>query len=371
METENDMRETIFQIAARIPETRKKEFEEYLVNVNQKRESIPKETIEDILQEAERNSNKLAGVFLSQSLKKHDPTTISNRMNDIMNFVKKDHFDPGILGDSHKFYLKYDKMNKKETFLESIIKYGMIKQREDVIYVMVKVDFARYGGTNEQKHANFRISRQVKKAIPSSAGLRDCLRSVSDRFPWGRGKFYFYLILHFLTNVVISGMCLYGLDVYTDIRFSTQMLMNVEENVKENATRNECSEEGQHFPNNFTHQSEVDRTIAGIFCFAHCALPFLVSFLLWHLIQFHEKWSSRSWTKLPLPFLTKIQKFKLVQRLLRNNRWSDRNVSKETRKEYEEDKKKILDEIEEYEKVVVLSLLTEASFEASFQVHNI
>ena len=36
--------------------------------MNQKRESLPKETIEDILHEAERNSNKLAGVFLSQSL---------------------------------------------------------------------------------------------------------------------------------------------------------------------------------------------------------------------------------------------------------------------------------------------------------------
>ena len=42
-----------------------------------------------IIREAEQDSRELANVFLSQSLHKHDPTSISNQIFDMINFVKK------------------------------------------------------------------------------------------------------------------------------------------------------------------------------------------------------------------------------------------------------------------------------------------
>ena len=47
---------------------------------------------------------------------------------------------------------------------------------------------------------------------------------------------------------------------------------------------------------------------------------------------------------------------------------ADRNKDEETQKKYEVEKKKCLDNIEDHENIVVLSLLVESSVEASFQV---
>ena len=46
------MKETLFQIAARLPQSRKDEFEEYLEDVKRRKELKPKETIEDIIKDA-------------------------------------------------------------------------------------------------------------------------------------------------------------------------------------------------------------------------------------------------------------------------------------------------------------------------------
>ena len=50
-----------------------------------------------------------------------------------------------------------------------------------MIEVMKMVDLQRY--PNKQEDADKRIKRQVKKAVPSSVGLRDCLKSVSEKCP--------------------------------------------------------------------------------------------------------------------------------------------------------------------------------------------
>ena len=49
METKNYLRETIFQIAAKIPQTRKEEFEEYLEYMNRNNEYKPIETVRNRL----------------------------------------------------------------------------------------------------------------------------------------------------------------------------------------------------------------------------------------------------------------------------------------------------------------------------------
>ena len=56
MDYKNDMGESPFHIAARLPKTRKDEFEELLKDVRRKKENNPKESIADILREAEKVS---------------------------------------------------------------------------------------------------------------------------------------------------------------------------------------------------------------------------------------------------------------------------------------------------------------------------
>merc|ERR1711946_73868 len=103
----------------------------------------------------------------------------------------------------------------------------MVKEREDMIEVMKKVDLAGY--PRNQKEAGNRIKRQVKRAVPSSVGLRDCLKSVSDKFPWSSSKMKFMTSLSCFIQVIL-GTTFYGLDVYTDIKFSVEMLGNAQKN---------------------------------------------------------------------------------------------------------------------------------------------
>merc|ERR1712140_11699 len=53
MDARNDVGETPFQIAARLPKTRKEEFEEHLEEVKKGKEIKPEETLEEVREDAE------------------------------------------------------------------------------------------------------------------------------------------------------------------------------------------------------------------------------------------------------------------------------------------------------------------------------
>ena len=66
---------------------------------------------------------------------------------------------------------------------------------------------------------------------------------------------------------------------------------------------------------------------------------------------------------LPLPPLTKFYRFICDKKLHKN--YAHRDIK--TEKDFEKDKKSILEEISSYENIVNLSLIIEASVESSFQ----
>ena len=142
--------------------------------------------MDDVVKEAERISRDLANVFLSQSLNTHDPASISKFLFDMVNFVNKDHINCTVFGDEQKFYLKYDKKEGKATLLQSIVDKGMLKDREEILDVMKKVDIERY--PDKQEDADYRMKKQVKKACCSSVGLRDCIQSIDEKYPRGKLK---------------------------------------------------------------------------------------------------------------------------------------------------------------------------------------
>ena len=129
-------------------------------------------------------------------------------------------------------------------------------------------------------------------------------------------------------------------------------------------THDQCFENEQRFTDN------TDWRIAGAVCAAHCVLPFLASFILWEIIQVGQKYECKSWTRLPIAFLTKLRKFMLEKKLYETHARPDRNKNEETQEKYEKDKKKCEDKIEDHENIVVLSLVVESSTEASFQVRH-
>ena len=392
-DTKNDMGETPLQIAARLPKTRKDEFEDYLKEVVKKKEFKPTETKEDVVKEAQRKSRELAKVFLSQALPSHDPAIISKYLFDIMNFVNKDHFESTVFGKEQNFYLKYDKDEGKETLLQSVLNKGMVKDREEILFLMKKVDIEKY--PNEQEDADYRLKKQVQKACVSSAGLRDCIQSIDEKYPWGNLK---HKVMVFLSLFIFfMGTTFYVLDIYTDVKFSLDMFnyskrsftqelnlcqedfdkefSTMVDNCRNNFNRAECSSSlavvkkiaDDCFDNEERFSDPNDWWIAGTVSSAHCALPILIGFILWGVLQIGQGCDLKSLRNLPLPFVTRWYKFLLDRELYSNYAWSDRNKSQETQSEYEKRMKQCSENLDAHDQMVNLSLIIESSVEASFQ----
>ena len=181
--------ESLFQVATRLPQMKKQEYDQDLTAYD-KTGHKPKEALETILQNPAKKSNALAKLFLSQKLSRHDQETIKRRIADISDHCKAKHFDPSIMeGNKNKFYMKYASNENEypETLLESCLNLGLKAEAEDILDVMQKYEHHENEDTNE---AQGRIKEEVKSAVPSSTGLRDFLKSVGERYPWGRGKQY-------------------------------------------------------------------------------------------------------------------------------------------------------------------------------------
>ena len=131
-------------------------------------------------------------------------------------------------------------------------------------------------------------------------------------------------------------------------------------------TSDECFVNEQRFTDN------TDWRIAGAVCAAHCILPFVASFILWEGMHRGLEWSRRclwrSLFKMPIAFIAKWRKFTLEKKLFENYARADRNQNAETVREYRRDKAKWLNELLYHDNYVILSLVVEASTEASFQV---
>ena len=83
----------------------------------------------------------------------------------------------------------------------------MLKEREEILDAMLAVDKKRHLKTSKGLRdwvtdAEFRIKKEVKNAVPSSKGLRDCLRSIDDRFPWSTFKYWFIISMSFMSSVM-------------------------------------------------------------------------------------------------------------------------------------------------------------------------
>lgn len=129
-------------------------------------------------------------------------------------------------------------------------------------------------------------------------------------------------------------------------------------------TGKDCFENGERFDETYDWQ------IAGIVCALHCAFPILWSFILWEVLKIGKSCVSRGFEslfRLPLPIVSKFNKFMCLWQMYNNFADKNRHVSKETEKDYEKKKEEYQKKLDKIEDIVNLSLILEASLEASFQ----
>ena len=118
--------------------------------------------------------------------------------------------------------------------IEQYVEKNDVQKREQVIELMIEYDKKRYPTSLDD--SEFRIKKEIKKLVPSSGDLRDCLKSVSENYPWSKGKDKVMLALSFILQV-IRGSLFYGWDVYTDIQFTLEMYRQSNRNFVEDLSK--------------------------------------------------------------------------------------------------------------------------------------
>ncbi len=272
----------------------------------------------------------------------------------------------------------------------------MLGEREEIIENFMKhlpFDEDDYDEAREQ----YKIVKKIKAMTPSSSGLRDCIASVSERFKWGSGKFWFSLLINFF--LLIHSLTFYGLDLFTDLQFSHFLLNQTSQNFSSminectpefNVTINEvinscqnefnstrpmeclnllekaknlgdaCFNRGQRFEENPEEWNK-----AGIIAALHVALPFVVSLGIWLIQNKCKIFSMDKLLKIPSPIIPKVYNFHYTRKLFGVYTW-ERNDD-DSKSWYEHNKNKWIEKIRRNEAVINLAHLIEATFEASFQ----
>ena len=136
----NEFGDTLFQIATRYPQSMKQEYEQIMKDY--KMTGVrPKDTLNSILKAASDKSNQMAKLFISQKLDRHDTSSISQFVSDIIAHAKVDHFDKEIFRGQGLFFKNTaSKGENKETLLGSVLNLGLLKEREEILETIKKVE---------------------------------------------------------------------------------------------------------------------------------------------------------------------------------------------------------------------------------------
>ena len=259
-----------------------------------------------------------------------------------------------------------------------------------------------------------KVIQEIKRLMPTSQALTDCIDYVGNKFEWSKYKFIMMVLVSFFTNVV-CGYFAYFFDLITDIWFAQDMFNQMGRNFTkeyfecspdfhskfEEASRlcldkltSDCISEltlslkiGEDCINNgdrFGDSGANEWLYAGLVSVMHCAFPIIFACLLWCLEEIIDRRKNaraprlmlKSTTmvksflsqfenlQLALPIFTKMNAFIWDYRLYEMNL-----QEASTRNEvWTHDKTKIENENENNQDSINLSMINEAALESGFQV---
>ena len=261
-----------------------------------------------------------------------------------------------------------------------------LKEREELLTLLVLIDRFRY--PKDLENSELRVIEQVRMGLPSSKGLRECIKSIQKHYKWGSPKLYFMRFFSIFKNIIFGWM-MYLLDFGTDLKFSSDMLSNAKRNFtnelyhcksniepmvdsvvlycKEDFSSRSCYNSlkslGRTGKGCFETEKRFDESyewnLAGFVTLFHCFLPFVFAFIIFIVGCF--KTEKIDLSNIPLPFVSKVYKTYIEWKL-----FLVFTIIGEERR-YIEEKGKWQPKLDEYEKVITLSMAIEASLEACFQ----
>ena len=225
------------------------------------------------------------------------------------------------------FCLKRD-FDGNKTLLEFLYYQGLVKEREELVQLLIKIDQFRYQGTEERTGSERIIIKILRAGMKPSRGLKEAIDSVQEKYPWKTGK----IVVKSAISVV---MCLLGLALYaSDIASDWHFYSTLDQNDK----------------------------AAKIATLVHIILPLAFSFLVFLALLFVKflQFNCYLFFKIPLPPFTKIHKAIIECKSFVNNK-------RKEEADYDSTNTKLIQELEDQKNITTISMIIEASMESSFQ----
>ena len=296
-----------------------------------------------------------------------------------------------VLGYEKEFFC-LQPMGNSISLLEFILQRGMIKEREELLLLLIKIDKFRNKTEKDGNKSKKRIIGILRAGIGPCLELKKCISSLSDKFSWTKSKVALMSSLSVFRNMVLGGT-FYALDIFTDVQFTREMfgqqmstrnflncqtemdrrILRMQEvcNIGNGSTAElflKCQDAAKNVTSydcntlqRFTDKNEYQ--VIGTVSLVHIVLPFAITVLFFINLCISKVIALNKFTilKFPVPPLTKTLKTILECQSYVNN------TNKENVKEFEKSNDKLLQKLDEQNKLTNLSMLIEAGTESSFQ----
>ena len=280
--------------------------------------------------------------------------------------------------------------NRGVSLLQYIADIGMVKEREELLQLLIKMEKHRHKENFNEQESEKRIIKILRAGMKPSKSLKETIDSLQDKNSWTQGKMVIMGLLSTVYSIVI-GFVLVGLDVGTDINFTVEMFSHTTTNFTEEWERCRTSEKipnlsnVSHFCDNHGLNAEDCLTFIssamkncnqykerfqqpdvwqeiGYVAATHIIMPF-VSILCFSVLFIMNKIISIDWflpLKIPWPPLTKTYETILDWKIFEN--FTDKRKDG-----YERQNETLMTEVADHQILTNFSLILEASFESSFQ----
>lgn len=299
---------------------------------------------------------------------------------------KKDEFQKKLWDTLNRFCVK---SRSGLTLLQYIAEKGMVKEREELLQLLIKMDKHKHKENFNEEESEKRIIKILRTGMKPSKGLKETIDSLQEKHSWTKEKMVVMGLLSTLLSLSLLGLV--ALDVGTDINFTAEMFSHTTTNYTEELDRcrtsekipklsnvpdfcdnhgldaeaclknissviNKCNQYKERF-----QQPDVWQEI-GIVAAIHIILPF-VSIICFSVLFIVNKIISIDWflpLRIPWPPLTKTYETILDWKIYEN--FTDKQKDG-----YERQNEKLMTKVADHQLLTNLALIIEASFESSFQ----
>ena len=130
------------------------------------------------------------------------------------------------LGSGYNLFCLKRDFEGNKTLLEFLNDQGLVKEREELIQLLIKMDKHRHKENFNEQESEKRIIKILRAGMKPSEGLKDSINSVKDKYPWETGR----VAVKSTISIVLCllGLALYASDIASDCHFYSSLDQNDE-----------------------------------------------------------------------------------------------------------------------------------------------